>query len=107
MLKRFILALAVLSLGLLAYAQGPDPDFHIYLCFGQSNMEAGARPAPQDEGFDDPRFQFMAAVDFYIVSVWKQMMNMLFDVYMCLEKIHICFQIMRMKQEVRFLVRLV
>ncbi|MBR6882859.1 MAG: alpha-L-arabinofuranosidase, partial [Bacteroidales bacterium] len=63
MFKRFILALAALSLGLQAFAQGPDPDFHIYLCFGQSNMEAGARPAPQDEGFNDPRFQFMAAVD--------------------------------------------
>ena len=49
MFKRFILALAALSLGLQAFAQGPDPDFHIYLCFGQSNMEAGARPAPQDE----------------------------------------------------------
>ena len=57
MFKRFILALAALSLGLQAFAQGPDPDFHIYLCFGQSNMEAGARPAPQDEGFNDPRFR--------------------------------------------------
>ena len=63
MSKRFIPVLAALFLGLQAFAQGPDPDFHIYLCFGQSNMEAGARPAPQDEGFNDPRFQFMAAVD--------------------------------------------
>ena len=63
MFRRFILGLAALSLGLQAFAQEPDPDFHIYLCFGQSNMEAGARPAPQDEGFNDPRFQFMAAVD--------------------------------------------
>ena len=58
----FLLGVA-LTLGQQAFAQGPDPDFHIYLCFGQSNMEAGARPAPQDEGFNDPRFQFMAAVD--------------------------------------------
>ncbi len=63
MFKRFFLILTALCLGLQAFAQGPDPDFHIYLCFGQSNMEAGARPAPQDEGFNDPRFQFMAAVD--------------------------------------------
>ena len=63
MFKRFIPILAALVTGLQAFAQGPDPDFHIYLCFGQSNMEAGARPAPQDEGFNDPRFQFMAAVD--------------------------------------------
>ena len=41
----------------------PDPKFHIYLCFGQSNMEAGARPDPQDKGDLDPRFQMLAAVD--------------------------------------------
>ena len=62
--KHLILSvLAVLLSGLQAPAQTPDPNFFIYLCFGQSNMEAGARPAPQDEGFNDPRFQFMAAVD--------------------------------------------
>ena len=63
MFRRFLLGLAALVAGLPVLAQEPDPDFHIYLCFGQSNMEAGARPAPQDEGFNDPRFQFMAAVD--------------------------------------------
>ena len=64
MIKRILLpALAALAMSLSALAQSPDPNFHIYLCFGQSNMEAGARPAPQDEGFDNPRFQFMAAVD--------------------------------------------
>ena len=57
------MALAALTVCLQAFAQQPDPNFYIYLCFGQSNMEAGARPAPQDEGFNDPRFQFMAAVD--------------------------------------------
>lgn len=48
-----------------AFAQDkkPDPNFHIYLCFGQSNMEAGARPEEQDRGELDPRFQMLAAVD--------------------------------------------
>ncbi len=48
-----------------AFAQGqePDPKFQIYLCFGQSNMEAGARPEAQDLGEVDPRFQMLAAVD--------------------------------------------
>jgi hypothetical protein len=41
----------------------PDPKFFIYLCFGQSNMEAGARPEEQDKGEVDKRFQMLAAVD--------------------------------------------
>ena len=40
-----------------------DSKFHIYLCIGQSNMEAGAKPAEQDKNFNDPRFLFMAADD--------------------------------------------
>ncbi|MBQ4192491.1 MAG: alpha-L-arabinofuranosidase, partial [Bacteroidales bacterium] len=61
--RKLFLLLAMLSACLTLNAQKPDPGFFIYLCFGQSNMEAGARPAEQDEGFNDPRFQFMAAVD--------------------------------------------
>ncbi|HNZ68988.1 MAG: sialate O-acetylesterase [Prolixibacteraceae bacterium] len=40
----------------------PDPDFHIYLCIGQSNMEGAARAERQDSTVN-PRFQVMAAVD--------------------------------------------
>ena len=53
----------LLCLPLMAQAGKPDKNFHIFLCFGQSNMEAGARPAEQDKDFNDPRFQFLAAVD--------------------------------------------
>ncbi len=63
---RSVLSLAVVLLlvvSLKAGAQNPDPNFFIYLCFGQSNMEAGAIPAEQDKNFTDPRFQFVAAVD--------------------------------------------
>lgn len=63
MLKKTIIVLASALLFIQAAAQTLDPNFFIYLCFGQSNMEAGARPAEQDLGFNDPRFQFMAAVD--------------------------------------------
>ncbi len=49
-------------LPLMAMAK-PDPKFHIYLCFGQSNMEAGAQPTDKDKEWNDPRFQFMAACD--------------------------------------------
>lgn len=41
----------------------PNPKFFIYICFGQSNMEAGAIPAEQDRDFNNPRFKFMAAAD--------------------------------------------
>lgn len=40
----------------------PDPNFYIYLCFGQSNMESGGRMDEQDRTVD-PRFQVMADFD--------------------------------------------
>jgi Carbohydrate esterase, sialic acid-specific acetylesterase len=40
-----------------------DPNFHIYLCFGQSNMEGNARVESQDSLFTDERFQVLEAVD--------------------------------------------
>lgn len=46
-----------------AQEQKPDPNFFIYLCIGQSNMEAGARPEEQDKGDVNPRFQMLSAVD--------------------------------------------
>ena len=42
---------------------GFDPNFHIYLCFGQSNMEGNAAIEATDRKFVDPRFMMMAAVD--------------------------------------------
>jgi len=59
----FIAAIALSFQTIASAASKPDPKFYIYLCFGQSNMEAGAVPAEQDKGYDNPRFQFMAAVD--------------------------------------------
>ncbi|GHE35240.1 sialate O-acetylesterase [Sphingobacterium griseoflavum] len=51
--------LSMISLQL-CYAQ--DPNFHIYLCFGQSNMEGHGQFEPQDT-IADPRFRVLAAVD--------------------------------------------
>ena len=42
----------------------PDPNFYIFLCFGQSNMEGAARPEAQDLSSPGPRFLLMPAVDF-------------------------------------------
>ena len=52
-------ALALWGMGVSAQ----DPNFHIYLCFGQSNMEGNARIEPQDTAGVDGRFMVMAAVD--------------------------------------------
>ena len=42
----------------------PDPNFYIFLCFGQSNMEGAARPEAADMVSPGPRFLLMPAVDF-------------------------------------------
>jgi hypothetical protein len=55
--------LLFISAGAFAQDKKPDPKFYIFLCFGQSNMEGGARPEQQDMGPVDKRFQMLAAVD--------------------------------------------
>jgi hypothetical protein len=45
-------------------AAAPDPDFHVYLAFGQSNMEGFPGIEAQDRTGVSPRFQMLAAVDF-------------------------------------------
>jgi hypothetical protein len=40
-----------------------DPNFYIYICFGQSNMEGNAQWEQQDVGVD-PRFQMLATCNF-------------------------------------------
>ena len=42
---------------------GPDENFYIFLCFGQSNMEGAAKPEAQDLVSPGPRFLLMPAVD--------------------------------------------
>lgn len=59
-IKIFFFA-ALLLLGTLAFSQ--DPNFHIYLCFGQSNMEGNARIEGQDTINIDERFQVMETLD--------------------------------------------
>ncbi len=60
-MKKLILTAFALLCALAIQAQ--DPNFHIYLCFGQSNMEGNARIEQQDlEGVSD-RFKMMAVVD--------------------------------------------
>lgn len=53
-----LLSMFLMSVNLLAQ----DPNFYIFLCFGQSNMEGAARMEEQDKTVDS-RFQVLAAVD--------------------------------------------
>ncbi len=46
-----------------ASAQDPDPNFYIFLCFGQSNMEGFPGVEEQDKA-EVERFKLLAAVDF-------------------------------------------
>ena len=42
----------------------PDPNFHVFLAFGQSNMEGFPGIQAEDKANVDPRFRMLAAVDF-------------------------------------------
>jgi len=52
-------------------AAGPDPNFQVFLAFGQSNMEGFPGIEPQDKDGVDPRFKMLAAVDFTSLSRQK------------------------------------
>ena len=60
-MKKFLLAISALLFAAHAFAQ--DPNFHIYLCFGQSNMEGNAKIEAQDLENVSDRFKMMAVVD--------------------------------------------
>jgi hypothetical protein len=45
-------------------AMGQDPNFYIYLCLGQSNMEGNAQVEPIDKQNVPERFKVMAAVNY-------------------------------------------
>ena len=61
MMRKFFTAILALTAVITASAQ--DPNFHIYLCFGQSNMEGNARYEDKDMEDVNPRFVSMAAMD--------------------------------------------
>lgn len=65
-MKKLLLALSLACVTCVAMAQGtdkPDPNFYIYLCFGQSNMEGNARIEVRDLKDVDERFMVMATVN--------------------------------------------
>ena len=56
---KLIVLVGILAVSINAFSQ--DPNFQIYLCIGQSNMEGAARAELQDSTVN-PRFQVMEAV---------------------------------------------
>ena len=69
MKKTFILTLLLTILPALRMQAAVDPNFYIFLCFGQSNMEGNARPEAADLASPGPRFLLMPAVDFPAATV--------------------------------------
>ncbi len=61
MKRELFLLVALLSFHTNAFAQ--DPDFYVFLCLGQSNMEGFPGVEPRDKTTVDTRFQVLAAVD--------------------------------------------
>ena len=64
LLKPLVAVLAVVSGSAAVHAQAPDPNFHVFLALGQSNMEGFPGIPEEEKAFDDLRFQVLAAVDF-------------------------------------------
>lgn len=64
MFKRNLFAIGVLlATNFMAAKADVDPNFHIYLCFGQSNMEGNAQWEKVDNEVDS-RFQMLATTNF-------------------------------------------
>lgn len=62
-IKKMVMTLAA-GIGILSASAAPDPNFHIYLCLGQSNMEGNAAIEPMDRANVPERFKMMAAVNY-------------------------------------------
>ena len=62
-MKKTILSVALMLMSILGAKAEVDPNFYIYICFGQSNMEGNAQWEQQDIGVDS-RFQMLATCNF-------------------------------------------
>jgi hypothetical protein len=63
MKKNIQTVLFTILLMFVSFSYSQDPNFHVYLSFGQSNMEGNARIEPQDTVSINERFKVLAAVD--------------------------------------------
>jgi hypothetical protein len=63
-MKLALSCLTALVLTTTTLSAAPDPNFYVFLCFGQSNMEGFPRTIEDQDMTVDKRFQVLAAVDF-------------------------------------------
>ena len=63
-MKKLIVASALMALCLTVAKAEVDPNFYIYICFGQSNMEGNAQPQSVDKSNVDKRFKLLATCNF-------------------------------------------
>ena len=65
MTKKILFVLGVLlSAHFMEMTAAVDPNFYIYICFGQSNMEGNAQPESVDKSGVDKRFQLLATCNY-------------------------------------------
>lgn len=64
LIKKLLLTTATAFASVISMYAEQDPNFHIYLCLGQSNMEGNAQVEPMDRQNVPERFRMMACVDF-------------------------------------------
>ncbi len=63
-MRKYLLTIVLSCFSLLGAQAEVDPNFYVYLCFGQSNMEGNATPEAIDYQNVDARFKMLACVDF-------------------------------------------
>ncbi len=64
MMKRLLFSAVLLATALVGAKADVDPNFYIYICFGQSNMEGNAQPESIDKTGIDKRFRLLATCNF-------------------------------------------
>ena len=63
-MRRTFIAAALWAFAFMPMMASVDPNFYIYLCFGQSNMEGNAQWESVDTQNVDERFQMLATTNF-------------------------------------------
>ena len=63
-MKKLLIICALMAIPALRMMAEVDPNFYIYICFGQSNMEGNAQPESIDKTGIDNRFRLLATCNF-------------------------------------------